>query len=152
MNPFITSADRRLELWKHLRESLTPDKDELTQLKMVVKWFAEVPTINYAIDCDDARSWPSPWELISDGYICVNSLAYLMERTLCLCPSRWAADRFQLMLINNREDQILRLCLIVDNQYVLNYANLAIVDWKSICNECQIQAKFKFENNRHVSF
>ncbi len=147
MNPFLVSADKRLRLWKEFRETLT-QQDHFDQLESVAQWFAETPTVNFSIDYDTPSSWPSPWELIEEGNLCESGIAYLMERTLAL--SGWDSSRLQLILLKNTEAQILRLCLLVDGLYILNYSYLAVMDWKTICNDCIVQAKFEYDGHKHI--
>lgn len=149
MNPFLVSADKRLRLWKDFRESLQQESEQ-NQLQRVVDWFARTPTVNFSIDFDNPSSWPSPWELIEEGNVCESGIAYLMERTLGL--SGWDCSRLQLLLIKNTDIEILRLCLLVDDLYILNYSHLDVIDWKTICNDCLVQAKFKYDGHKHVRF
>lgn len=148
-NPFLESSEKRLQQWKAFRESLMP-MDEPSQLKEVVDWFKQAPTVNFSIDCDDPSNWPTPWELIEDGKICDNGIALLMEQTLILVG--WDPNRLQLILVKNVEDQILRLCLLVDDHYILNYSYSNIINWKTICKNCLVQAKFKYEEKKHSAF
>lgn len=147
MNQFFNS--KRLVLWKQFRESLTNSVPEQQQLELVANWFGQIPTVNYSMDCDDCSNWPTPWELLEDGNICETGLAYLMERTLVLCPYNWAPDRLELILIKEPQAEILRLCLLVDNKHLLNYSHSQVIDWNKICSTCLIQAKFIFDKNRH---
>lgn len=125
MNPFLLTPRERLADWKKLRETLSTHP-EREQLDMVAKYWAQAPVATFAYDADDPSSWPTAWEMISEGDWCRNSVAIGMEFTLRL--SGWDAERLKLIHWHDFDLSDRILVLQVDAKYLLNFEYGEVVD------------------------
>ncbi len=125
MNPFILSPKERLADWKGFRESLKalPERD---QLDAVARYWALAPLLSHA-HYPDVEKVPTPWEMISEGNWCRNSVAIGMEFTLRLAG--WKAERLELQMIRDYDLSEIIMVLIIDGQSVLNYNYGEIADY-----------------------
>jgi hypothetical protein len=118
MNPFLTSPRERLSLWKTLRSSLASMPEE-EQLAVVAKYWAQAPLHKFAYDAEKPNTWPSPWEMISEGEWCARSVAIGIEFTLRL--GGWNPDRISLHLIRDLDRSDMLFVVEIDGKYYLNY-------------------------------
>jgi hypothetical protein len=118
MNPFLLSPRERLSDWKQLRTSL-PDLAEEHQLRRVVHYWSQAPLVKFSHDPEDASSWPTMWEMITENLWCQNSLAIAMEQTLRL--SGWDPSRLKLVLVKDRTLSDIMFVVQIDDRYWLNY-------------------------------
>ena len=118
MNPFILSPEDRLDHWKKFRSSLV-DLSEEDKLTRVAEYWALAPLSKLAYDIERPDNWPTPWEMITNGDWCRNSVAIGMEFTLRL--SGFPAERMELTLIRDWDISEVILVLNIDQKTVLNY-------------------------------
>ena len=145
MNPFLESPDNRIKLWRSFRKSLTAEQNELNQLINVVEYFSKAPESSLTIDVDNPKSWLTPWELLYQGDFCPNGIAYLMEQTLLYAEGgSWTCDRVQLKLVNDYVYSVVKLIVIVDNKYALNYEHNRVVEWAAVKDNCMILNEYNF--------
>lgn len=123
LNPFLFGPDERLSHWRDFRKSISeiPDFDKL---KAVVEYWAQAPLQNIAYDIEDLESLPTPWEMISDGNWCRNSIAIGMAFTLRLAGID--ESRIELKMIIDPTISDMMLTVVVDAQHILNY------DWGNV--------------------
>lgn len=126
MNPFILSADQRLDHWKEFRKSITA-LDDQEKLEQVVKYWSLAPLSKFSYDIEKPNTIPGPWEMVREGDWCKNSVAIGMEFTLRLAGI--SPERMTLALIKDYDisDQI--LILIIDQDKVLNYDYATISEY-----------------------
>lgn len=98
--------------------------DEPARLNAVAEYWANAPLMTIAYDPADAANWPTPWEMVHANNWCRNSVAIGMESTLRLAG--FPTERMRLALIIDRSIEEMVLCLIVDDQWLLNY------DWGTV--------------------
>jgi hypothetical protein len=139
MNPFILSSQDRLEHWKQFRRQL-PSLPETEQLNSVAKYWALAPLAKVSYDVEDPMSWPTPWEMISQGIWCRNSVAIGMEFTLRL--SGWKPQRLQLAMLRDYELSEQTMIVIIDDSKVMNYTYSVVVDYPNTKHE--IVGKWQF--------
>jgi hypothetical protein len=139
MNPFLLNPRERLANWKQLRESLKgmPESESLTS---VTKHWSQAPLSRFAYDAEDATSWPTIWEMISDNDWCRNSIAIGMEQTLRL--SGWDAKRIKLVLIKDYDLSDMMLVVQVDDRLWLNYEHATVVDIPSTRHDALVCWQF----------
>lgn len=83
MNIFFSKPETRLNLWMQHRETMS-DKSLMEKLDHVAWFWSEFPLVNYSLDPYNPSAWPTPWEMLYDGNICQNGIAYMMAATLAL--------------------------------------------------------------------
>jgi hypothetical protein len=139
MNPFLLSPRDRLSDWKQFRSSLA-SMSEPDQLAAVARYWAQAPEMSYACDPEAPETWPTPWEMISDGGWCRHSRAIGMEFTLRLAG--WHADRLRLALINDKDRSDVFFVLVVDEAYYLNYDHGEVVPVPETMRICISTTRF----------
>jgi len=140
MNPFILPPSERLIAWREFRLSLTA-LEEMDQLKAVSSWVCQVPTSTYVIDYDDPKSWPKPWDLISQGNFDDTAKAYLMEQTLILAG--WAPERLRLHYVRNAKESFQTMVLLVDNKWALNYIHASVINFDIDRGDCAYLVSYR---------
>ncbi len=126
MNPFFLSPEERLADWKALRTSLANLPEDL-QLSTVATYWSRAPLLTMAHDCERPQDLPTPWEMISEGNWCRQSVAIGMEFTLRLAG--WSADRLRLQMIRDYDESEVFLLLIIDGEKVLNYNHGTVTEY-----------------------
>jgi len=147
INPFLLSADERLEHWKAFRKSLA-DKTETDQLQAVAQYWAHAPLLNIAYDCEDPETWPSIWEMIQLGDWCRNSIAIGMEGTLRLLG--FAPERITLGMLIDHDISLMVMAVRIDADKLLNY-DYGIVSPCSTTNHRWIR-RYRWSGRKYLDF
>lgn len=134
-NPFKLKPEERVKAWSDFRDSLKNFQEDV-QLKMVAEFWKMCPFQNWTIDAEDPKSWPSMWEMLDEGYYCMNSVAYGIESTLRMAG--WDPSRLELTMIRHTD----MLCgeyfvVKIDGNKILNYS------YGEIIPESEIRDKIK---------
>lgn len=145
MNPFILAPQERLQDWKAFRKNILPLSEE-EQLDAVAKYFARAPLARIAYDAEQPSSWPSAWEMISDGEWCKNSVAIGMEFTLRLAG--WAPDRLELAMLKDWDISDMSLVVIIDGTKVLNYTYASVSPYPETRHD--ILSRIRFIDKHYV--
>lgn len=151
MNPFLKSPEDRLRIWKQFRKELT-GKTELEQMQLVVSFWSKCPLSKYNFDWTDTSTWLTPWEMIYEGDICRNGVAYLMEQSLLVLGEPWTNERFKLVMLKDTKIEDQFFVVIIDDTYVLNYSLNEIVEFASIKDHCEFLEKYLPTEKGHVSY
>lgn len=143
MNPFILPAQDRLEDWKAFRKSLVGLPEE-EQFDKVAKYWSLAPLSKIAYDVEAPETWLTPWEMVSAGDWCRNSVAIGMEFTLRLAGV--ARERLRLEMFRDYDISEAVLVLIIDERRVLNYTYAEVVDYPNtrhdVVGRWQFSGKF----------
>ena len=130
------SPKQRLKTWREFRLSLDDIEYEEDCLQAVVDWWKTAPVGSRELEIYDVKSWPDPWQLIYTNALDENSIALGMAYTLHLAD--WMCD---VLLVQNQEESWIRLVVLVDDTYVLNYT-YGVVEEKQILKNCSIVEKY----------
>ena len=130
------SPKQRLKTWREFRLSLDDIEYEEDCLQAVVDWWKTAPVGSRELEIYDVKSWPDPWQLIYTNALDENSIALGMAYTLHLAD--WMCD---VLLVQNQEESWIRLVVLVDDTYVLNYT-YGVVEEKKILKNCSIVEKY----------
>jgi hypothetical protein len=145
MNPFILSPRDRLVHWKEFRKGLSAMPEE-EQLVRTAEYWALAPLASFTHDTEHPESWPSPWEMISDGEWCRNSVAIGMEFTLRL--SGWDPARLLLADLRDYDISDQYFVLIIDGRKVMNYTYAEVVDFPSTKHD--VIGRWRFSGKFYV--
>tara|TARA_B100000900_G_scaffold34967_2_gene26362 strand:+ start:923 stop:1357 length:435 start_codon:yes stop_codon:yes gene_type:complete len=126
----------RLKLWRDFRLQLDSIDYEEDCLQAVVDWWKSAPVGSRELDIYDVESWPDPWQLIYDNALDENSIALGIAFTLHLID--WECE---VLLVQNQEESWIRLVVLVDERYILNYTYGKVED-PSVLNNCQVLEKY----------
>jgi len=130
------SPKQRLKLWREFRLSLDNIEYEEDCLQSVINWWKSAPVGSRELDIYDKNTWPDPWQLIYTNALDENSITLGIAYTLHLID--WECD---VLLVQNQEESWIRLIVLVDDCYVLNYT-YGVVENKDILNDCTILEKY----------
>lgn len=139
----LVHPEQRLVDWQTFRDSLTAMSIE-DQLRSVAEYWSQVPLNTWFLDESQPNDWPTPWEIIYGGDYCPTTVSYMMRETLHLSdPDVWSLDRFELMLIRDKEQEIVQVILVIDGQWVLNYEHAVVIEWDDIYAHVDILDRLK---------
>ena len=115
-NVFQLSYEIRLSRWHRLRESLA-SADTYTQCIEVDKWWQAAPVVAHYLHVKDVKSWPGPWELLSDNEYCD------VAKALGMCYTLYLMGVKDVEMVEARDHQGNDVVLVLANnaKYVLNY-------------------------------
>ncbi len=114
----------KLLAWREWRSQL-PSMDAESIFKEVAEWWKFVPLVNKTFDPWRMETWPTPWELVSNGSFCQNAQGLGIFYSLVL-----SGIECQLMLAIIDEKP--RLVVLLDNKKLLNCVEGEVVDIDSI--------------------
>lgn len=127
---------KRLAMWRDFRKSLDSN-DILAVCETVVGWWQSAPLVNIAIDPVDSDRWPTAWEMLHQGDFCEDSLALGMSYTIHYANSD---IKNELVYITHTEEQFQRLCVQIDNKYLLNFRR-GVISTLPIDDACIVNYK-----------
>lgn len=150
MNLFFTSPDDRLKIWKKFRNDLN-GLSELGQMKLTTTFWSQCPLVRYNFDWTDPSTWRSPWEMIYEGEICRNGIAYLMEQSLLLIGGEWTYNRFKLVMLKDIKNEDQFMVVIIDDTYVLNYSHGEVIFLNDISDFCEFSETYIPTEKGHIN-
>ena len=147
MNPFLTSPEERIALWRQLRDSIAdlPIKDRLIEID---KWWLSAPISTWLIDLDFFEKSHLPWELLYDNNWTPSSILYMKEQTLLLIKNK-IENKIEIAYINDIPSATDLLIMIVDDTYVVNYSLGETILLSNIVSNIKIIKKYKLDCNSH---
>jgi hypothetical protein len=147
MNMFFLPSTQRILEWRKFRQTLG-DLSESEQLTEICKFWANAPLTTYALDWDAPESWPTAWQLISEGNFDSIVIAYLMEQTLILAG--WDPSRMKLAYLHNNSIADQMMVVLVDDKWLLNYSIGEVYDYTKIKNDCVLMVKYQIREGKRV--
>lgn len=116
-NWFTGKADTKILEWRSYRRSIAND-----HLQIVARDWAKCPIIPNYLEYDDARHWPDPWTLITEGNYCDLGRALGMFYTLYYTSYPFR-DTMTIEVYKDRENhEYLNLVKCENGLYTLNYS------------------------------
>lgn len=131
-----------LKEWRDLRETIK-NKTKMDKLKDVVIFWSKQGIVNYVLDYDNPETWPTVWELISEGFYDQTALSYLMAETLFLVD-----ENPRLVLIKIVKTNEILLVVSIDD-YILNYSYNDIVHKQEINQFVKVIHEYKREEGKY---
>lgn len=112
------TVDQQLSAWINLRQQL--DKID-NPLQAVIDFWKEKYTTAYnkSIDPYNQRSWPSPWDIISENVYDDFTIAVMIGYTLLL-TEKFAKSNVQIKTMVDKDQTKLYNLVYLDDEYVLN--------------------------------
>lgn len=141
----MTKSLDKIKKWREFRTLLGTLTAE-QQINSVVEYWSKMPLTNFVMDWDDAQSWPTPWEIISEDYYDSVAIAYMMLETLKAVG--WDESQFELRYIQDKVDNSRMMILILDNETVLNYSYNEIVSLNDIEAKLANMIRYKLIKNK----
>ena len=131
----------RLKNWAELRESVLSLPVD-TALMQINQWWFSTPWTPYYLHWDDAKTWPDPWQLLSDNIYCDVARGLGIVYTIAMLER---PDMSDAKLVETKN---CNLVLVAEGKYILNYSahdivntNLGTVNIKRCITQEQILQK-----------
>ena len=125
----------RLRVWRDLRN------DQSQTLESILKEFSQIKVCPRYIDYYTPKSWPTPFEIVSEGYFCQSGITIVLLSTL-LHKGFIIEGEIDLCVISNNTNGNTGLVGIQNNN-VYNFEKDKIVDIEYLKENATI-----FHNNR----
>lgn len=99
-----------------MRKRIGEVSNILEQLQVVLDFWKTTPIGTRAIDPFDESTWSTPWEMLHQNDYDENVVSLGMAYTL-----HYSNISCRLLLVQNVEKSNIKLIVLVDNKYILNY-------------------------------
>ena len=107
---------QRIQRWRELRKRICEYSDLLEQLQVVLDFWKTTPIGTRIVDPFNESTWSTPWELLHQNDYDENVVSLGMAYTL-----HYSNISCRLLLVQNVEKSNIKLIVLVDNKYILNY-------------------------------
>ena len=128
------SLKERFKRWRLLRTQINKLSSIDDKINMVIDFWKSTPVSVRSIDPYDNSTWPSPWELLNENVYDENSISLGIAYTL-----QYSGTNCRLLLVQNVDNSEIKLIVLVDNMYILNY-NYGSINTKDVMNEFNVLA------------
>lgn len=143
MTDFSKSGSKILKEWKNFRSDIATLNTFEKILKTIDFW-KDAPLVNFVLNYNEYKDWPSPWELIYENFYDSIVLSYVMSQTLLLIDED---QSHELWYIKPDIEHDYCMILIVDDMYVLNYSYGSVILKDNLkYDNCLI--RLKYENKK----
>jgi hypothetical protein len=112
----------RLESWNQLRDQCQTLPVQ-TALENINAWWFRAPWKPYYLHWDDQKTWPDPWQLLSDDIYCELARGLGILYTITLLDR---ADLAPVELILTQDD--VNLVQVAKEKYILNWTADTVVN------------------------
>ena len=134
------SANDRLSIWRSFRQK------EFTNAEEILLEYKSIKVCSRYIDYYTPKSWPNPFEIVSEGYFCHSGVTLLITSHL-LHKNFISCSEIELPVISNNIDGTHGLVL-VDNNDVYNFVPGEIVDLDFVKENSTIFTVHKLDKNQ----
>lgn len=115
----LSTVDQRLSAWLELRKQI--DNVDNPLQAVIDFWQGKFNTAyNKSIDPFNQRSWPCPWDIISENIYDDFTIAVMMGYSLLL-TGKFAKSEVQIKTMVDKNQTKLYNLVYVDEEWVLNY-------------------------------
>ena len=118
------SGSERLNIWRNVRQKSHKNIIE------VLEDFASIETLPRYLDYYTPNSWPNPFEIVNEGYLCQSGVTLVLLSTL-INKGFISEDTIQLPVISNNITGTSGL-VIYDRDLVYNFTPGEIVSWEYV--------------------
>jgi hypothetical protein len=141
MSSIFLNYSESYAAWKDLRKTLLENISDKEKLQLVVDFWSMAPIEPRVIDWDSPKSWPTPWELLSQKQFDESAVSIGMEYTLAVSNSDF---QLELILAKDETLSIEHIMLLVDGKWLLNYEHKKIIEWSAVKNKLKIVGRYKY--------
>ncbi len=118
------SGSERLNIWRNVRQKTHSNIVE------VLQDFSTIEPLSRYLDYYTPSSWPNPFEIVNEGYLCQSGITLVLLSTL-INKGFISKDTIQLPVISNNITGTSGL-VIYDREAVYNFTPGEIVSWKYV--------------------
>ena len=124
------SGSERLSIWRNVRQKTHSNIVE------VLQDFSTIEPLSRYLDYYTPSSWPNPFEIVNEGYLCQSGITLVLLSTLII-KGFISKDTIQLPVISNNITGTSGL-VIYERDAVYNYTPGEIVSWKYVQDNATI--------------
>ena len=124
------SGSERLNIWRNVRQKTHSNIVE------VLQDFSTIEPLSRYLDYYTPSSWPNPFEIVNEGYLCQSGITLVLLSTL-INKGFISKDTIQLPVISNNITGTSGL-VIYDRDAVYNFTPGEIVSWKYVQDNATI--------------
>jgi hypothetical protein len=125
------SLKSRLREWRGFRKEIEI-LSVVDKLQAVVDFWKSTPISARVIDPYDQDTWPTPWEILHTNMYDENVVALGIAYTL-----HYSNVDCRILLIQSTQHQEIKLIILVDETYILNY-NYGSIDTIEVMKEFEV--------------
>ena len=118
------SGSERLSIWRNVRQKTH------NNILEVLEDFSKIEPLPRYLDYYTPSSWPNPFEIVNEGYLCQSGVTLVLLSTL-INKSFISKDTIQLPVISNNITGTSGL-VIYDRDFVYNFTPGEIVSWEYV--------------------
>lgn len=133
------SPSDRLRIWRDIRQ-----QDFLTA-EDLVKQFQDIKIVSRYLDYYTPKSWPSPFEIVSEGYLCQTGVTLLLTATL-INKNFITSDELLFPVISNNINGDSGIVLL-DGNNVYNFTSGKIESWEFVKENATVFQTHKLDKN-----
>lgn len=134
------NASDRLRIWREIRQKEHLSADAL------VKEFCDIKILSRYLDYYTPKSWPTPFEIVSEGYLCQSGVTLLLTATL-IKKGFITSDELCFPVISNNINGDSGIVLLDDNN-VYNFTSGKIESWEFVKDNATIFQTHKLDKNK----
>tara|TARA_R110001592_G_scaffold138966_1_gene358587 strand:+ start:8800 stop:9231 length:432 start_codon:yes stop_codon:yes gene_type:complete len=134
------NASDRLRIWREIRQKNYLSADAL------VNEFRDIKILSRYLDYYTPKSWPSPFEIISEGYLCQSGVTLLLTTTLINKGFITSEELYFPVISNNINGDSGIVLLEGDNVY--NFTSGKIESWEFVKDNATIFQIHKLDKNK----
>ena len=124
------SGSERLNIWRNVRQK---SHNNITE---VLEDFASIEMLPRYLDYYTPSSWPNPFEIVNEGYLCQSGVTLVLLSTL-INKGFISEDTIQLPVISNNITGDSGIVLLHEDE-VFNFTPGDIVSWEYVKNNATI--------------
>ena len=118
------SGSERLSIWRNVRQKTH------NNILEVLEDFSKIEPLSRYLDYYTPSSWPNPFEIVNEGYLCQSGVTLVLLSTL-INKGFISKDTIQLPVISNNITGTSGL-VIYDRDFVYNFTPGEIVSWEYV--------------------
>jgi len=139
------SGEKRLHLWKQLREDINTLqlKDKLEKIS---EFCSTMPIGRRTLDCYDSTNWPTPWEILFHGDFCKSSVSIIIFYTVSILNNK--EQNIELWVVKDNDGDY--LLPVIDNQFILNFEAGKVSKHSDVYDYFIVMQKFSKEQIKTI--
>ncbi len=124
------SSQDRLRIWREIRQKDFSNSQEL------VNEFSNIKILSRYLDYYTPKSWPNPFEIVSEGYFCCSGVTLILTATL-INKGFITSNNLTFPVISNNITGDSGIVLLHEDE-VFNFTPGDIVSWEYVKNNATI--------------
>ena len=134
-----TSEDR-LRIWREVRQKNFSTEQE------ILNEFSEIKILSWYLDYYTPSSWPTPFEIVSEGYLCCSGVTILIT-VILINKGFITSDQLLFPVISNNTTGDSGIVLL-NNDNVYNFTPGKIESWEYVKDNSTIFQIHKLDKNK----